>query len=323
MKNLNGLISGMVACIVLGAFGAHGQSLAVSLTGTYSGGTAVAYAETTSDYATGYYYDLCTYISALGEEDDGTWDSYETSGNCGSTDAEVSWTFTPTGTTDFIQFAGEHDMEIQYLVYQIDEYCGSDPYACGDHWDAFEASVLGGDNPTGETSTYSGISYITGSYGGAFTGTLIPLVSLSTYTGRSVQESVTMTGPRADIPGQGGCWWPGNDGGYSQPSTSQMYDNYSIWGVTGLTYGADNISAGKVYGLYYQSKLNGTYNASSNPLGGQPSCLLFIQTQSMYINGCTEGAWHLYNGNPPNSNTFIIGNSYYTATRNGASGPAN
>jgi hypothetical protein len=133
MKNLNGLISGMVACTVLGAFSAHGQSLAVSLTGTYSGGTAYAYAETTSDYATGYYYDLCTYIGAFGEEDDGTWDFYETSGNCSSTDAEQSWTFTPMGTTDFIQFAGEHDVYIDYYVYQMDEYCGGDEYACEDY----------------------------------------------------------------------------------------------------------------------------------------------------------------------------------------------
>jgi len=149
MKNLNGLISGIVACIVLGGFSAHGQSLAVSLTGTYSGGTAYAYAETTSDYATGYYYDLCTYIAAEGEEDDGTWDFYETSGNCSSTDAEQSWTFTPTGTTDLIEFVGQHVEYIDYLVYQIDEYCGFDAYACGDYWDAYEMSVLDGEYPGG------------------------------------------------------------------------------------------------------------------------------------------------------------------------------
>ncbi|HEY6340900.1 MAG TPA: hypothetical protein VIY49_05370 [Bryobacteraceae bacterium] len=81
----------------------HGQSLTITITTSFdsSNGQAYEYADTSTDYATGYYYYLCTYPDAFGEEDDGTWDFYETSGNCGSTDSAVSWYFTTNVTTDF------------------------------------------------------------------------------------------------------------------------------------------------------------------------------------------------------------------------------
>jgi len=150
MKNI---FCGLFGCMALALMisPARGQSLTITLETSFdsSTGQAYEYADTSSDYVTGYYYDLCTYPAAFGEEDDGTWDFYESSGNCGSTDSEVSWYFTTDGTTDFVQFSPQAIEYIDYLVYQVDEDCGFDGYNCEGYFDALEMSVLAGVNVGG------------------------------------------------------------------------------------------------------------------------------------------------------------------------------
>jgi hypothetical protein len=360
MKNLNGLISSMAAGILLGVFSAHGQSLAVSLTGTYSGGTAYAYAETTSDYATGYYYDLCTYIAAQGEEDDGTWDFYETSGNCSSTDAEQSWTFTPAGTTDFISFFGQHVEYVDYLVDQIDEYCGFDPYACGDYWDAYEMSVLGGDNPgnsgawvlfgppaigyiadlieedttqdagaeclspTSEQSAYYGQDSAGGpgpGYYGTFWAKLNPSGTDFTDFERQIRESITID--------EDECYGYG-DGRYD--STVDSFMGGGQWDVyccmapgwsDGSYYGYDDELdyIGVIYAMgNYYQDLMSSISIAS---GIATSCLNFAGSQSMQISHCQDPTMFI---SPPYDSghdiEFLIGASYMTAFRGAASGTA-
>ena len=62
MKSLFGVGLICLAGVAFSPSIADAQSLGLSLTSTFdpSTGSAYAYGETTSDYATGYYYDLCT-----------------------------------------------------------------------------------------------------------------------------------------------------------------------------------------------------------------------------------------------------------------------
>ena len=134
MKHLCGVVLIGLAGMALDPSIAGAQSLGVSLAATFdpSTGSAYAYSEATGSYETGYYYDLCIYLSAQGEEDSGSMDYYSTSGVCGSTDTEASWSFTTYGTTDWVSFNGYNVEYIDYYVYQMDEDCGSDGYDCSD-----------------------------------------------------------------------------------------------------------------------------------------------------------------------------------------------
>lgn len=335
MKSLFGVVLICLAGVAFSPSIADPQSLGLSLTSTFdpSTGSAYAYGETTSDYATGYYYDLCTYLDAQGEEDDGNWDYYETAGNCGSTDAEVSWSFTTDGTTDFVQFNGQNVEYIDYYVYQMDEFCGGDGYDCGDYWDAFEDSLLAGDSAGGgasytlygppaigyyvaqisqttvqyggtycyypytESTAYSGAQN-TGYYEALFSMTLITYTPFVSYTGRWTGEALS------------GLYWnctsvPPGGSLYAPPS----YPTAATWQASGTSYGPDAIATDVGQVNYYQGFLSGSQ-----------SCTTYGATQQMSMQTCRGSVWVPYGTG--HDIHFQVYSSAASGFRQGVSGAA-
>lgn len=141
---------------VLFSLCAHGQELQLWLSTSFDqpSGSAFAFAQTLTDYATGYYYSVCTSAIAYTEDDDGDYDyDWASSAVCDPTNAAVYWYFTVPTTTDWIGFSGYHYESIDYYVYQFDDYCDGDGYDCYDYWDAFEMGLIGINGGTYDSGT--------------------------------------------------------------------------------------------------------------------------------------------------------------------------
>ena len=340
MRNLSSAVSTCFIGAVLGLC-ARGQQLGIYLSTSFdpSSGSAYAYAQTTTDYATGYYYYVCTQVSATGEEDNGNENGYFSSTVCDATDAQVSWSFAIPTDTDDISFTGQHSEWFDYQTYQFDPNCGYDGYSCYSYWDAFEMSYLGigGEGystdmlwylpgppavgygqseiteytnaqqgtfcwyPRSEVSAYNWIGNEPTYYTGVFYAQLDNFSGLANYTGRNVGEGVYITSST--------CWFVGSP--FDEPTTATLNDS-GIWPIfSGNSYGADYIGVSKAEADYYQGLL-----------GGGQSCYDFTATQIMSISSCQGGGIPTQVYDPGHTISFDILSNAMIATRASASGPA-
>jgi len=300
--------------------------------------------------------------AAFGEEDDGTWDFYESSGNCGSTDSEVSWYFTTDGTTDFVQFSPQAIEYIDYLVYQVDEDCGFDGYNCEGYFDALEMSVLAGVNvggggswalygppaiaylvdqieqdalayqgaqciyPTAESSTYSLKENTSSGFYGAGFKMALTVPGSANLSGRQVQETLSnvTTSCLSGLP----C----NPYGTIGPCWTEYSDYPSPSFPAGDTW---NVHSGNIYGdgtsgpdgPDYMGENVTQANYYQNILNNNlvAACTMYTVTQAMTMSSCTAGTFTLA---PPSQydtghlNWFNIGNDSMTGSRQNVQGAA-
>ncbi len=304
----------MAACLstALLAPTACGQELGVYLSATWnsSSGDTYAYAQTASDYATGYWYFLCTGLVAFGQEPDyglDDWDDYEGPSGCDSTDAEVDWSFTTDATTNYLQVFSDHYEYIEYQTYQQDPYCGFDDLDCYSYWDDFELSLVADD---GEYSSPE-FWYLPGppaiTYG---TETLMQelLLQFGTYCFYPTAETSIYHGidetvfPDYYSATYYATLYPGAPADYSSRSIAESIDltsedcsdygggyeaitneNFSCceydWTASGTEYAFDDwdyVDIKKDRADYYQTVLEGS------------PCTAFYGSQSMKIASCAE-----------------------------------
>jgi hypothetical protein len=324
------------------AASAYAQQFSAYLSSSFDqpSGSAYAYAQTTADYSTGYYYTVCTGIIAQGERDGYTsdqWDEYENSNSltCDATDAEVSWSFSVPTSTIYIEFFGQHYEDVDYYVYQFDPSCG---YDCYYYWDAYEFSVLGipnGSNEGGGATIYlPGPPAVSTAEYQFFQQTqaeqgqycFYPSSETSTYEGKDTSQGAYVglfsghlynPGGFADYTGRtvgeavyvtsDTCWFSGSP--FDRPTTGNFNDA-GQWTVSGSAYATgpvyDGVSAATAVGNYYQAR---------------GPCNAFTATQIMSISSCRSSI-PTYVYDPGHTLKFDIGTSTMTATRAGAFGAA-
>jgi len=80
MKQLFATLGLFLVMSCLTSTALQGQSLYITIESSWdsSTGAAYEYADTSIDYSTGYYYDVCSWPWATGQEDNDTWDTYQT-----------------------------------------------------------------------------------------------------------------------------------------------------------------------------------------------------------------------------------------------------
>lgn len=319
---------------------ANAQEFGLYLSSSFnqSTGDAYAFAETTADYSTGYYYTVCTAIIATGQRDGynpNQWDSYISSSTltCDYTDAEVSWPFSVPTDTIYIGFYGQHYEYVDYYVYQFDPYCWLD---CDLSWDAYGFSLLGvGDGTLHGYGTYFYLPgppearIITAIFfqqtfreEGVFC--LYPWLEFSTYEDKSDPQTGLyialfkghLANPFGNLDYSGRTVEEGLDitsetcdalfpGGPNGPVTTGSFALDSSWSVSSIgVYGDGDPEydglGGSVYDLsFYQAR---------------GVCNRWTGTQSMSISSCQSPAtMHLYD--PGHIFKFDIGTSSMTATR--------
>ncbi len=153
----------MGACLFAALFAppVSGQQLGIYLSASWdsSTGDTYAYAQTASDYATGYWYYLCVDLTAFGQEPGelSASDYYDGPFGCDSTDAEVDWSFTTYATTNYLDVFSDHQEYIEYQTYQQDPYCGFDYLDCYSYWDDFRIRAWSGQEIRPSTARSFGI----------------------------------------------------------------------------------------------------------------------------------------------------------------------
>ncbi len=276
------------------------------------------------------------------EEDDGTWDFYETSGTCGSVDAEITWSFSVPADTDFIQFSPENIEYIDYYAYQVDGGCDFDGVACDDYYDAFEMSLLGVDGGTYSTGggwTLYGpraVGYINAAVmetSIAYWGTLCQYPD-SEY---SVWEGISNVAPITGLPAVEAYFlaffYPppilglGYAGRYTQEDITITGENcYTQFGgmygpitsIANSTFGPIILSS---YGPDYIGALKDSVDYYQSQMGPYDICSQFSGTQAMKMNHC-EAPSVFSQYDPGHRFQFVITQTGATSYRGDASGPA-
>lgn len=105
--------AGILTLIVASPASAQQFTVYLSTSFDQPTGSAYAFAETTADYSTGYYYDVCVGAAASGYREGytvGQYDDYLYSHDltCDATDAYVNWWFSVPTDTESILFYGIH-----------------------------------------------------------------------------------------------------------------------------------------------------------------------------------------------------------------------